>query len=78
MLKVFVTQWPCLNLTSIATSMGSKTICCRLITMMRVFTYGKWLAVVRIVFRLHCSWSSPCAFPFFVKGVAYINRSEWF
>lgn len=34
------------------------------------------MAVVRIVLRLHCSCSSPCALPDFVNGVENMKRSE--
>jgi hypothetical protein len=49
--------------------------CFRSITCILVFTYGKWLAVVRMVFLLYCSCSSPCARPPGVNGVAYTNLS---
>lgn len=63
-------------ISSIATSIGSRTFCERAITWMRVFTYGKWVAVVRMVLRLHCSWSSPCGLPDFVNGVENMKRSK--
>lgn len=66
----FVFFW----MSSIATSIGSRTICCRLMTWILVFTDGKWLLVVRMVFLLYCSCSSPWAFPAIVKGVEKINR----
>ena len=64
-------------ISSIATSIGSSTFCDRAMTWIRVLTYGKWLAVVRIVFRLHCSCNSPCALPFFVNGVEKMKRSVY-
>lgn len=34
------------------------------------------MAVVRMVLRLHCSWSSPCGLPDFVNGVENMKRSK--
>lgn len=46
-------------ISSIATSIGLKTICFLATTRILVFKYGKCVATVRIVLRLHCSLNSP-------------------
>ena len=61
--------------TTYVSQMEDCCTCFLSITCILVFTYGKWLAVVRMVFLLYCSCSSPCARPPGVNGVAYTNLS---
>jgi len=87
-LQTHPTQWTTTTIpirilfeqTSYMSQIKNCFTCFLSITCILVFTYGKWLAVVRMVFLLYCSCNSPCARPPGVNGVAYTNLSvkRWY